>query len=204
MVELEQVEKLRERTGISYEEAKKALEEADGDLLEALIRLERKNLIKAPEADGYYSSKGEKQESSDQNQNTYKDTKPNNGGTRLSEMFGEFFKWCGKVFHKGNTNSFKVIKDGTTVMLIPLTVLALCLIFCFWVTIPLIFIGLVFGYRYRFSGPDLDRTDINKSVETVSDATLRAVNKVVDAAGNLSKDAKKNKGDNACEEDTCN
>lgn len=204
MVTLEQVEKLRERAGISYEEAKKALEEADGDLLEAVINLEKRNLIKAPEAGGYYNSKTEKQESSGSSQNnTYQERKANSGGTHFSEMLGSFFSWCGKIIQKGNTNSFEVIKDGATVMLIPLTVLALFLIFAFWIVVPITFVGLIFGYRYRFSGPDLDKTQVNKSVETVSDATLRAVNKVVDAAENFSKDAKKNKGDKGNGEDTC-
>ncbi|SKC79507.1 DUF4342 domain-containing protein [Maledivibacter halophilus] len=37
---LEQVDEVRERTGASYGEAKKALEETDGDVLEAIIYIE--------------------------------------------------------------------------------------------------------------------------------------------------------------------
>lgn len=37
---LEQVDEVRERTGVSYGEAKEALEETDGDVLEAIIYLE--------------------------------------------------------------------------------------------------------------------------------------------------------------------
>src|SRR5690554_4120945 len=59
MVDFEQVQKLRERANISYEEAKKALEEANGDMLEAVINLEKQNRIKAPETGGYYNSQGE-------------------------------------------------------------------------------------------------------------------------------------------------
>lgn len=39
---LEQVDEVRERTGVSYQEAKEALEEAEGDVLEAIIYLEAK------------------------------------------------------------------------------------------------------------------------------------------------------------------
>lgn len=60
MVDFEQVQKLREYANISYEEAKKALEEANGDMLEAVISLEKQNRIKAPEAGGYYNSREEK------------------------------------------------------------------------------------------------------------------------------------------------
>ena len=57
MVDFEKVQKLREYANISYEEAKKALEEANGDMLEAVINLEKQNRIKAPETGGYYNSR---------------------------------------------------------------------------------------------------------------------------------------------------
>ncbi len=40
MDDLKKVDELRERTGVSYREAKEALQRSDGDLLEALIYLE--------------------------------------------------------------------------------------------------------------------------------------------------------------------
>ena len=40
-VTLEQVEQLRAHAAVSYEEARRALEACDGDLLDALILLER-------------------------------------------------------------------------------------------------------------------------------------------------------------------
>lgn len=42
MNELEKIDVIRERLGVSYKEAREALAENDGDLLEALIRLEEK------------------------------------------------------------------------------------------------------------------------------------------------------------------
>ncbi|UNC93767.1 DUF4342 domain-containing protein [Candidatus Contubernalis alkalaceticus] len=197
MVTLEQVEKLRERAGISYEESKKALEETNGDLLEAVINLEKQNRIQAPKSGGYYHSKEEKQETED------------NGSSRVSEVqskktnrcsFGEtmgnFFQWCGEVLHKGNTNSLEVVKDGQNVMVVSLTVFALFLIFAFWLVLPLIIIGLIFRYRFKFKGPDLGKTEVNRAMDNVSDATVRAVDTVVDAAKNFSKDINKNKGEN--------
>jgi predicted RNA-binding Zn ribbon-like protein len=41
--ELEKIDLIRNRTGISYREAKKALEEAEGDVVQALINLEEKD-----------------------------------------------------------------------------------------------------------------------------------------------------------------
>ena len=41
MTEFEKVEKLRERANVSYEEAKEALLASEGDLLDAMIYLEK-------------------------------------------------------------------------------------------------------------------------------------------------------------------
>ncbi|GLC30939.1 DUF4342 domain-containing protein [Clostridium omnivorum] len=45
-INLEQIEALRERANVSYGEAKEALETCNGDLVEALIYLEKNNKIK--------------------------------------------------------------------------------------------------------------------------------------------------------------
>lgn len=49
------VEKLRERAGVSYEEAREALESTDDDVLDALILLEKKGKVSPPRV-GHYST----------------------------------------------------------------------------------------------------------------------------------------------------
>ena len=49
MDQLEKVEKIREKTGVSYEDAKSALEACNYDLLDAIVYLEKLGKIKAPE-----------------------------------------------------------------------------------------------------------------------------------------------------------
>ncbi|HWP98681.1 MAG TPA: DUF4342 domain-containing protein [Syntrophomonadaceae bacterium] len=46
---LELIEMLRERAHISYEEAREALDKCNGDIVEALIYLEKQDKIKAPQ-----------------------------------------------------------------------------------------------------------------------------------------------------------
>jgi len=200
MVTIEQVEKLREKTGVTYAEAKKVLEETQGDLLEAVILLERENKIKPPSGGGiYHSNEDNTQQSSEKTQDHKgkKKAKEQQKEDSLSfgELVGSFFNWLGKAFHKGNTNNFEVVKDGKNVMRIPLTVLVLLLIFAFWIVIPLLVIGLIVGFRYGFAGPDLEKTQVNKAVDTVSAVTMKAVDSVVDAAENFSRDIKKSKGE---------
>ncbi|MCJ7689181.1 MAG: DUF4342 domain-containing protein [Clostridiaceae bacterium] len=49
-INLEQIDELRRRANVSYEDAKHALEQSAGDLIEALVYLEKQNMIKDPEA----------------------------------------------------------------------------------------------------------------------------------------------------------
>lgn len=55
-------------------------------------------------------------------------------------------------------------------MSIPVTVLVILLIFGFWIIIPLIIVGLFFGYRYTFNGPDLGLESVNRAMGSVADA----------------------------------
>ena len=55
MIDLEKVEKLREKTGVSYEDAKEALEHSGGSLLDAIIYLEKQGKVNTPPGGGFYS-----------------------------------------------------------------------------------------------------------------------------------------------------
>ena len=48
-INLEQIDELRKRANVSYEDAKNALEQSSGDLIEALVYLEKQNKIKPEE-----------------------------------------------------------------------------------------------------------------------------------------------------------
>ncbi|MBE6067546.1 MAG: DUF4342 domain-containing protein [Clostridium lundense] len=51
-IKLEQIDELRKRINVSYEDAKEALENCDGDILEAIVYLEKNNKVKAEKNDG--------------------------------------------------------------------------------------------------------------------------------------------------------
>ena len=48
-INLEQIDELRKRANVSYEDAKNALEQNAGNLIEALVYLEKQNKIKPDE-----------------------------------------------------------------------------------------------------------------------------------------------------------
>lgn len=170
MATLDQVEKLRERANVSYDEAKAALDAVNGDLLEALIYLEKQGRVRPPEGDGYYSSSAAGADPGREPGYRSPD-RGQSGGEGFGALLRRFGKFCLKVIRKGNENAFEVYKDGETKASFSVTALVLLLIFAFWVTIPLLIIGLFFGLRYRFQGPDLGGNAVNGAMDSVADAT---------------------------------
>lgn len=174
MATLEQVEKLREKANVSFEEAKAALEASGDDLLDALIYLERQGRVNEPAGGGYYTSQNTQEEQHNYNEN--------NGGRQYNnssfkDMMSKFGRFCAKVFHIGNTNYLEAEKNGAVLFECPVTALALLLIFFFWVIVPLFIVSLFFGFHYRFRGNEMGTDNVNK---------------VMDGASGTAEDIKKN------------
>lgn len=175
MVTLEQVEKLRAYANVTYDEAKTALENADGDILQALIDLERQGKVAPPEGGGTYTSAPlETQIEPQQQEKSNKKSDQSTGSSRESSGFrksmNKFFHWCGEVIHRGNINSLIVERNGEQVMKLPVTVLIILLICVFWVFVPLMIVGLFFNFRYSFHGPDLGSDKVNSAMDSVAQA----------------------------------
>lgn len=88
-ITLEKVDQVRERTGVSYAEAKNALEISNGDVLNAIILLEEK--LK-------YNNVNE---------------------TKQSETIDEFKDWLKDLINKGNVTRIKITKDGKKLIDVP-------------------------------------------------------------------------------------
>ena len=189
MITLEQVEKLKEVTGVTYNEAKEVLEQTQGDLLEAVLHLERQGKVKRPQNDGFAKST-----------TTPKEEPVKAKKQEQSDSFQKFIEWVKRVIHLGNINDFVVYKEDATTLSIPLTIFVLLLMFGFWIIFPLVVVGLFFGYRYRFSGPNFKDERLNRTVDTIADATIKTGEAVKDAVNNLSKEFKRENNQN--EEDS--
>ena len=171
MTTLEQVEKLRAMSDISYEEAKAALDAAGGNLLDAVIYLEKQGKISPPGGGGYYSSAETRSQNPDaKNPNREYHSDQAAEESRFFTLLKQFGRVCLTLIRKGNRNTFEVSKDNEPKLYFPVTVLALLLIFAFWFTVPLALIGLFFGYRYRFSGPDFQKQTINTAMDDAAKA----------------------------------
>lgn len=171
MVTLEQVEKLRQYGNITFDQAKMALEETNGDILEAVIVLEKQGLLQEPKNGGYHSSKNEeKNQPNSLQRQKYENESDEDRGTTFSELIKKFLNWAGQMIKKGNENHFEISKGDEKIMSIPTTIFAFFIIFMFWFTVPALIIGLFFGYRYSFTGPDLGKKNINDAMDSVADA----------------------------------
>lgn len=162
---LEKVEKIREKTGVSYEEAKAALEAVNGDILDAIVLLETQGKIKSP-ATASYTTGGE--------DNTSKEFKEAaeaySGSDELGGAISSFLKWCGKMIKAGCENFFIVKRHNEVLINIPVIVLILLVIFAFWLTLPVLIAGLFFGFRYCFQGEIAKSVDVNKACDKAAEA----------------------------------
>lgn len=161
MEKLEKVESLRTKAGVSYEEAKAALEANDWDVLDAMIALEKEGKVAEPKMSSY-TTKSEA--ASDKMITAYEDKK------KAEKKSSKFFEKCKELFDKANRNSLEIDKDGKMILTVPVSIFILLLIFCFWAVVPLMIVGLFFSMHYQFSGPDIRTVDvdINAAMETAS------------------------------------
>ena len=170
-VTLELVEQLRKRADVSYEEARAVLEETGGDLLEALILLEQRGKVRPDggQSARYSTRPGSEQAAPPPNQGPAR-PEPSSGGSGW-EAFVGFVRRC-------VTNRFEVWRWGEPIVSIHLLIFILLVLLAFWISLPLLIVGLIMGCRYRFAGPDLDGNEVSQAVnhaaDTVSDAVGRA------------------------------
>ena len=95
-VTLEKVDMIRERTNVSYEKAKEALEVCGGDVLEALIYIEKA------------------QNTSDINKE-FTDDEANKTSMSIEELKA----WLKQIIEKGNVTRIKIKKDDSELVDIP-------------------------------------------------------------------------------------
>jgi len=169
MTELEKAEKLREKADVTFAEAKEALDNSGGDILDALIYMENQGKVKVPAGGGFFSG-------ADMPAQTANSALSNNADSNNSESSGETFSdlmkrfgaFCLKMFNKGLNNYLEATKGDQHLFSCPVLIVVFLAAFFFWVTIPLFVISLFCGFRYRFSGADLGRDSVNSVMDSAS------------------------------------
>ncbi|MCR5791258.1 MAG: hypothetical protein K6G83_15350 [Lachnospiraceae bacterium] len=162
MEELEKVEKLREKAGVSYEEAREALRESKGDLLDAMVYLEKTGKTSRP-APSVYSTQYEEQ-SGYENVEDHREKEPTGRGfaTRLKHVFSVIWRTL-----LDNSISMRS-KSGEEVLKVPLILLFVLVLLGFGVIIPVMVVLLFFGFRYNIVG-EKDMPNVNEMLNRAGD-----------------------------------
>ena len=175
-VTLEQVEQLRARADVSYEEARDALEQSGGDLLDALILLERRGKAKGG---GFYSTRPNREEEAAVTDLVLtKAAREQEADSGLGPKIKELLYAALRLLRHSLANQFEIWRKGERVTSIPILILIILVIAAFWITVPLIVVGLFFGCQYRFSGPDLNREEVDAAMEKTAQIVHDVVNQV--------------------------
>lgn len=196
-ITFEQVEALREHANVGYGDARAALEATGGDMLEAIILLEKEGKVAAPQGGAYVTGGGqvrrEQNEASanaarqaaqaaksaqggqknQKRQEIYLESEKKGKDSSFNRQMKSLWKsFCGLV-HKGNINNFEIYRHDRKIVSLPINVLILALMFFFWMVLPALVVGLFFNFRYRFYGPDIGRETLNnvmdKAAQTASE-----------------------------------
>ena len=168
MTDFEKAEKLREKANVSFAEAKEALDNSNGDMLDAMIYLEGQGKSALPSGGGYFSS-------ADAPEHGYTGAYDNEGnwdrggsGESFSDMLKRFGRFCARVLNKGVTNYLDAVKGDRLMFSCPVLAVVILFFFFFWITVPLFILSLFLDFRYHFRGPDLGTDSFNNAMDSAS------------------------------------
>ncbi len=161
MDHFEMVEKLSQKAGVTFEEAKAALENSDWDMLDALVALEAAGKVKSNADTAAYSTQPQ----------PVKQPQHQSGRQEFVSGLQKLWNFICLLFKKGNANFFSIYRHQDEVVTMPVTVLLLLVILGWPLSMILLVIGLFCGLRYKFSGPDLgDQNGLNKAMDSAANA----------------------------------
>ncbi len=161
--EFEKVERLKECANVSFEEARDALKKCDGDLLEAMVYLERLGHAKqhAPIPEEF---KTEEKKQYFQKADAAKPKQKKEGASFLKKL-GHLL---GAIIRKSMENYIVVTHNGDVKFKISLFVFAILFLIFHMGLIILMGVSLFFGVKYSFTGK-ADLSGVNRVVANAGD-----------------------------------
>ena len=147
MDKLNLVEKLREKTGITYEEAKCVLEINNWDILDSILYLEEQGKVKRPSVSIFYTNEYNENYEDEDQQFNFQEVKKDNNYKSNNNFEGIFEAIC-KVIDTCNNIFIEIRGKNNFFLKLPLTVVIVLLIFGFWLLIPL-FLDIKFSVESK-------------------------------------------------------
>ncbi len=140
----EKIVKLCTKTGVSAEDAMRALDACNDDILDAVLYLEALGKVQGPQTSTYTTEAA--------GSTATKQAEPEDSSS-FAKVFGRICGWIGSLIKKGNENFLDITKGDKCYLSLPLTVFVLLLIPFFSIIAILLIVGLFFDFHYRFRGP---------------------------------------------------
>ncbi|MBR2836397.1 MAG: DUF4342 domain-containing protein [Coriobacteriales bacterium] len=168
MDKFEKAEKICEKTGVSFEDARAALEACDYDMLDAIVWLEQRGKT-MPQTASYTTADAWQPTSADEMSRAQSDYERATSRPQVSQALGRIWEVLKRLARKGIDTTFVVTRHGNQVMRMPVLVLVVLLIFAFWFVLPALAIGLFCDLKYRFEGINPVTVDINDLVDKAAD-----------------------------------
>ena len=169
MDNLEKVERLREHADVTYEEARDALNAVNGDMLDAIVLLEKQGKTKKPDQSTWSTSYEEQTRYQPVREKVARQQAESEESA--GKKIGRALK---KLLHILKHNSFCVTRKGSLLFMMPAWVFALILLMSWRMLLPIMIISLFFWVRYSFQGED----------------DLSRANQFMDKVGNLADDVR--------------
>ena len=161
MEQFEMADKLAEMTGVSYAEAKEALESCSWNMLDALLLLEREGRI--PKRSSEYKSAASDRTEETYRQDTDDEALPQPRHLGLKGVLKSIWNFL--------TLNTIVIRNnsGRVILSLPVLLAAIFMLASFWTLLVLVFVSFIFGCQYTFEGPQLGKKVINNAARQVGD-----------------------------------
>lgn len=155
MTNVEMIEKLSQKAGVTKDIAEEALKESGWDILDAMIYLEKcKNANDVTAARGYSSA--------NKTEHIPKEEYPKREDITANRYVNRVIAW-------GLDNSIIISQNEVRIVELPIVFFILILIVSFSLIIVLMIVGLFFNFQYSFAGPQLGNKHINCAMRKLYD-----------------------------------
>lgn len=170
MDKLEKVELIREKTGVSYDDANAALAASNDDVLDAIIFLERVGKAQ-PKTVSFTETRTDPTFGAPIPPEAGQTQNASQGPSRSARFLEAMNRVCNALtrFMKSSLDtSFVITRRGERLFSMPALFIILG-IFLWWAAFPLLVIGLFCGCRYQIEGPSPVMAGVNKVMDIASD-----------------------------------
>ena len=171
MDRFELVEKLVKSTGVSFAEAKAALEAVGWDLLDAAVWLEKNGKVEGKTS--HFSTNPEQQEEQrkQQEEERRREEFTRNSTASQNTRSGIIQTILRKAKEIIMDNELVVCKRSGEVFLeVPIWLFIILLVVAFWPVVIALVLLFIIGFRYRLHGPDLGSEKVNSILNRAENA----------------------------------